>query len=406
MWSKASSVEALKQASDRPVSTQSLAQSDGEPCGNPRAVVVERLPIRHRRPCDERLGHPAGHRGRPAVGRLLGHAEADRPLRDARRRTCDNSAASRPDGRGGRRTGPALAVVRPRLARSRSDPRLQAGGPGVAARDTGSTSDYSFIRCSGDAMQSSYSLYEFDQNSSTWTGTVRVATESDLDEKEAQFWVWEDDSGRCDGVYDLVPKADTTDWSLSSSDIVLGYLTASAVTACHAGLGPNSREACLAYLYLGIDLYSWASGSINDDLIGIAKGKECFANLTGNERYCQIDEDGNSTSAYIELTDNYATRELCPPDVTMLGDSYACAGGYLPDGSLYASTSPTTGTLSYKWYEDGILRGTSSTYNMSVGTRLVKVEVTRAYDGLTDSHTKNIPVYDGDDPPQGVSCIE
>lgn len=241
----------------------------------------------------------------------------------------------------------------------------------LAARDSGSTGDFTWTRCSGDAMGLGYSNYQFDQNNSTWTGAVQLATRADADEKEVQFWVWEDDSGRCDGVNDLQPKADTVNWSIGTYEALVLLLTATELYACHVGAGPGTREACLIYLYLFKGLLGLTPHVINDDPIGYATAKPCFDNISGPERFRLEDENGNYTGAYIEIDDGYADRELCPPTVSIGGDDYACTEGD-PIGELSASTTPNSGGLTYKWTEDGVFRGTGS--NM-LYTTVVKVRV-------------------------------
>ena len=87
--------------------------------------------------------------------------------------------------------------------------------------------------------------------------------------------------------------------------------------------------------------------------------------------------------------------------VAMTGDTFACVVGE-PIGEFGATVQNGSGTISYKWYEDGVLRGTSSTYtlyNLSVGTRRVEVVVTRG--GESDADVRFVDVIND---PEGNQC--
>jgi hypothetical protein len=73
--------------------------------------------------------------------------------------------------------------------------------------------------------------------------------------------------------------------------------------------------------------------------VGVAEAysDNCFSSLTNAERLYLLDDDGDQTSAYIEIDDDFTYRELCPVEVSLEGDTYACAEPAGPEGSFSAA---------------------------------------------------------------------
>ena len=266
----------------------------------------------------------------------------------------------------------------------------------LADNDTGG-----FFSCSGNKVVDG--SREFDQNSISWTGTVDVGYEADLD-RSVNIEIWEDDYEECywstfsEQLYNRNPAPDNS--TKSALALVAG-------TGLVSLFGCALGAPCLKLVVgaAAFATFAFVAGSLyeNDDLVGIVKNPPTGCVLFGIDpaRVHLHDKNGNYLSDHwIDLVADNLNSE-CPLEVQITGDTYACTVGD-PTGEFSSIVQNGSGTITYEWTEDGVVRGTSSDYSLydlTEGTREVVLEVTRGEE--TDSDVRYVDVIDD---PEGEVC--
>jgi hypothetical protein len=246
----------------------------------------------------------------------------------------------------------------------------------------------------------------FDQNNQLWTGSVDILSEALLTNKVLQIQVWEDDYQQCDNnaQFQRIHVAPDPDAAVESALQVLGATGTLTATICAFGGG---NPACLlaSILAFPLGINQFAQGAYNnDDLVGVMRVPPitCLLMGTSPARFNLMSESGATYgSKWIELTaSGFGTQ--CPLEVAIYGDTYACTSGS-PVGHSFSNVANGSGTISYEWYEDSVVRGTAANYtlqNHAAGTRHVALKVTSGTEVAWDSRW--IPVYE----PDGELCWE
>jgi hypothetical protein len=245
--------------------------------------------------------------------------------------------------------------------------------------------------CAGDG---SSGAFYFDQNDTIWADTVKIADKSVVQNNEFEIFVWEDDWQRCDGSNNLTPHQDAGFLNnIKTSTVKAGYEAWEEIKVIFDGDTTWVARFKSSVALLG-SAYELAGAATHDDLIGVTERLStqggCFPEASGPVTYFLRDENEAVTGARIEIDDNFSERVLCELEAWIQGPTQllSCPGGFTPPDDYVAQYQFGEGTPSFKWWEDGTLRGTSSTYNIlngSVGQRQLILQVTRSSETVRDT---------------------
>jgi hypothetical protein len=249
-----------------------------------------------------------------------------------------------------------------------------------------------FKACAGDNF-SSGSAYYFDQNDHYWTGTVKLAAEGLLGDKNVEFVVWEDDYNRCDGTNNLKPH--------SSAGIISGLVDVvnALLKVIRLDTLSGTWDTIEAGYGLAKETYEYATAVTSDDLIGIVKRLNygCYMKATGPIAYGLLNENGQTTNSWIAVDNtDEAERVLCqgsppsPIEVEIVGPSQIPPTGAEECAWSASITNGGGGTLTYLWEWNSQPVGFEDYYvpnGPSEGSHWLKLtvanEVYSDWDGIT-----------------------
>lgn len=261
------------------------------------------------------------------------------------------------------------------------------------------------VICSGDGMPAPY---KWDMNSSTWSGNVMLGTQAIIDTVHLEFQMWEDDNGQCDNSGGgRPPKTDQDVWNEIEA-------WAKSIVNVDALNGQTTAQKIVAWYMLATASYDLVTAVQSDDFVGVLEGPRggCWvAKEDGAHRFDIRETDGGALKGNAMLNVTYGERDpLCDLRVDIAGPNpvYNC-DPY--DPTPYPAEYQTdiyggSGSISsYEWREDGVIRGTASTYQLfdySVGSRRLEVKVTRGGETATDVFYVTIQ---DEDPNESEHCM-
>lgn len=242
----------------------------------------------------------------------------------------------------------------------------------------------SYVSCAGELRSSPF---YYDQNSSSWSGDVSVAAPSDVQNKVYEIQIWEDDGADCnDSGQNFVPDNNDPEYI---DDILSGV---AAVVEFPDSLPDTWQEKLkLGGKWAGI-VYSLRDVLNNDDdFVGYAKlpTGSCFSTATGAYEFTLLDRS-NSYAGTASIVNDFATRNVCPFDITLQGPSEGRPGDYCTwTVDIANGTSP----YSYSW--GGIASGSGSSKSITLSSSgYISVTVTDG-NGHSDADDIYVTVASG-----------
>jgi len=235
---------------------------------------------------------------------------------------------------------------------------------------------YVDVGCSGEYQAAPY----YYNNDGYWSGEVLLATEATVGTGRVQYQVWEDDTGACTATGGRPPK---------TTSATYGALSAwtSAVNAISKATGPAVIALAIAAIPVAYNLIQ----SINyDDEVGVMSEPVggCWE-ATGPVRFeIRSSAAGHPLAGEAFLDYRFGQRTpICALSATVDGptDIYLVFGQPNTPAEWFANVHGGQGSISYAWYDNGVFKGSASTYTMdpvTLGGHFLQLNVTRGTEAV------------------------